>query len=386
MKTMVLYLTFFTICSFAQPTKVELEAALAKYKVQLKELKQRNINEYTLPGVSFFLFGMGNRSKFIYVNGKLKEALTGKIIYQWDVKNELIVPNKYSVLLQLVNGKSVRIYENEKGLYINDESKTTELASGDIKLPEFQNKKYSEILKVLHHEILINILDSKPLPNYFVYHKPWNRDAAIMAMVFKETGNLHLIKKWVMQLDNPFDYNNKGISEADNPGEVLYLLSLFTDKNNPLVISTLDSAQKFIKGNHIEGKTDFGDRFVFQTKWMKYGLKSIGLPDNYEIPLQKEDNYSALFWWDYKDKHIYKGRFNIIDSKDYPYLTWAEDHFYNETNGYVSNQIYPLSWEKNACCANYMPMQLIDPVYSELRLSVPHTWHASEMFLLLNTF
>ena len=37
---------------------------------------------------------------------------------------------------------------------------------------------------------------------------------------------------------------------------------------------------------YLEGKTDYALHPVFQTKWMKYGLKSLGLPDPYTIPKQ----------------------------------------------------------------------------------------------------
>ncbi len=99
----------------------------------------------------------------------------------------------------------------------------------------FKAYKYSEVLKVLHHEILINILDSKPLPNYLVYSNPWRRDAAMMAMCLDSTGNLQLIENWVMSIDDPYDRNNAGETEADNLGQTLYLVSLFSDTTHPVV-------------------------------------------------------------------------------------------------------------------------------------------------------
>ena len=372
-----------SLYSFGQLSKDELDKSLQKYRENLKVLHTRNVNAYDLPDVKFFLFGMGDRTKYIYNNGELKEAMTGKIIYSFAAKTEIIVPNEYTVYLVTTKGESVTIFENENGVFIKNEKTVTPLSESKLSLPSFNEKKFGPILKVLHQEILININEGKPVPNYFVYHRPWNRDAALMAMLLKQTSNLRLIKNWVLSLNNPFDYNNKNISEADNPGEVLYMLSLFTDKNNPLVKSTIDSAKKFINKDHLEGKTDFGDRYVYQTKWMKFGLKSLGIHDNYIIPKLKSDNYSSLFWWDYKDQHVQETKFNVMDSKDYPYLTWAEDHFYGEKNGFVGNRDYPLSWEKNACCANYAPMKHIDTQYVDLRLGAPHTWHAAEMFLLL---
>lgn len=64
-------------------------------------------------------------------------------------------------------------------------------------------------------------------------------------------------------------------------------------------------------------------------------------------------------------------------------LAWAEDHFYGEKRGPLGNRDYPLSWEANASQADYKRMNRISPLYSEQKLSVPHTWHAAEMFLRL---
>jgi hypothetical protein len=44
---------------------------------------------------------------------------------------------------------------------------------------------------------------------------------------------------------------------------------------------------------------------------------------------------------------------------------------------------YPLTWEQHAGETNYAGMNVVAPVYARQRLSVPHTWHAAEMFLYL---
>ena len=38
------------------------------------------------------------------------------------------------------------------------------------------------MLRVLHQELLFNIIGGKPVPNLFVYPKPWYRDGAMVAM------------------------------------------------------------------------------------------------------------------------------------------------------------------------------------------------------------
>jgi hypothetical protein len=203
-----------------------------------------------------------------------------------------------------------------------------------------------------------------------------------MAMVLKQTSNLHLIKDWILSIRDPFDRNNHGISEADNLGQVLYLVSLVSDTSHPVVQTVLDSSKLFTKENYLEGKTDDALHPVFQTKWLKYGLKSLGLPDHYTIPAVY-DSYSSLFWWDYKDQHVSGSRFDEGNSHNYPYLVWAEDHFYGEKRGIVTSQEYPLSWEAHASDANYAALKVLDQGLVSQKLSPAHTWHASEMFLLL---
>jgi len=48
-----------------------------------------------------------------------------------------------------------------------------------------------------------------------------------------------------------------------------------------------------------------------------------------------------------------------------------------------SDQDYPLTWEIQASQADYRGMAAIDPVFVKQKTSVPHTWHAAEVFLYL---
>jgi hypothetical protein len=363
--------------------------ALENYQFQLSTLRNefRSVEQ---PDVKFFLFGMGNRTKMIYQKGQLYSAIDTTIIKKWEIVKELIVPNEYLVQLQLKNGDFVEIKENEKGVYLKQDRNEILLPGTDspIHLPEFDNVRYSEILKVLNHEILINIVYSKPLPNFFVYKKPWYRDGAMMAMCLEKTGNLDLIKSWVLSLSEPYDYNNAGEAEADNLGEALYLLSLFTDKSHPLVLQILQEVKKHEvkspEGIYIRGRSDFHEVPVYQTKWLKFGLAKLGLPDKYIIP-QIQDNYSSLFWWDYKGSYL-SGTIDAYDewkNDKYPYIGWAADNFHGLKRNPLSNRDYPLTWEIEASQANYTGMKIIDQQYADKKCSAPHTWHASEMFLNL---
>ncbi len=370
-------------CGQATAQQPAAERVLQTYRQELDGLRKEHPNRREMPDIQFFLFGMGDRRKMIYKDGILKDALTGGSIRTWKVKRQWIVPSEYLVELETDRNERVRIIENEQGVYVTEAKTKMALAQGKLKLPRFGGNKYAAVLRVLHHEILINIIGGKPVPNFFVYQKPWFRDAALMAMVLKQTGNLHLIRNWILSIRDPFDRNNHGIAEADNPGQVLFLLSLVSDKNNPMVQTVIDSAVQFKKGDYIEGKTDYAAHPVFQTKWLKYGLKSLGLPDPYLIP-KAYDWYSSLFWWDYKSQHVDGAKFEDSNSTNYPYLVWAEDHFYGENRGIVTNRDYPLSWESHASDAHYPGLKNLDERLIQDKLSPPHTWHAAEMFLLLN--
>ena len=252
-------------------------------------------------------------------------------------------------------------------------------------LPDFKQYKYPSILKVLHQEILLNIIDGKPVPNFFTYKTPWRRDGAMMAMCLEITGNISLIKEWALSLSDPYDRNNGGETEADNLGQTLYILSFFTDKNYPLVAKILAETNRVeittLEGKYLRGLTDGHEVPAYQTKWLKFGLKALNLPDDYTIP-QVEDDYSALFWWDYRDS--YKPGTKDADEKDkYPYLGWACDNFHGIKTSPISNRDYPLTWEIEASQADYKGMAMIDEKYVAAKNSSPHTWHASEVFLYL---
>ena len=368
---------------------------LAIYRVNLTKLRQEHPNHRDLPDLHFFLFGMGDRLKLIYRDGRLINALTGNIEEQWNVKEAVIVPSEYLVALELTDSlpgqpRTLQIREDEHGVWVLQPGKRPRLIPGTrhpVVLPRFAGNPYGPVLRVLHQEVLINVINGRPVPNFLVYAKPWYRDATLMAMVLRETGNLALIRDWIMAIRDPFDRNNHGIAEADNPGEVLFLASLVSDKTHPAVGMALDSVKQFRKDNYIIGKTDYAEHPVFQTKWLKYGLKSLGLPDPYVIPKQY-DGYSSLFWWDYTDQHVAGKKFAEKDSDAYPYLVWAEDHFSKqagspEQRGIVGNVDYPLSWEQNASDAHYPGMTVLDKGLVKQKLAFPHTWHAAEMFLLL---
>jgi hypothetical protein len=331
----------------------------------------------------FFLFGMGNRRKLIYRAGKLMDAFTGEVLRRWKVISEAIEPAEYCVCPQTANDREVTILEDEEGVWLMEGEERTPLSLSPLRLPHFEGHPYACDLRLLHHEVLINIVDGKPLPNLFVYRRPWLRDAAMMAMVLEKTGNVGLLEGWVMRLCDPFDRNNNGIPEPDNLGQALYLVSLFADASHPLVAKVLAAVPEFQRGRHICGLTDFAEHPVYQTKWLKYGLQRLGLPDPFVIP-EVPDSYSALFWMAYRDAHVLCPKFSPEMAARYPYLAWAEAHFYGDDPPmHLKGDNYPLSWEAQASQADYEGMRILGDEWVTNRTAVPHAWHAAEMFLYL---
>lgn len=377
----------FIMGSCGKPTSGPDISSLEKYRTQLSALRSQ-FREYELPEASFFPFGMGNREKLLYKNGSLISVHDQKTLYQWDVKEEIIIPNDYTVFISTTDNKKVFIYEDEKGVFIEINGRKKALSQeSSLVLNTFEGHPFSEVLKVLNHEILINIDNGLPLPNFFVYSKPWRRDAAMMAMCLEIAGNLDLIKKWVMGLDEVYDLNNKsdgGLEyEVDNLGQTLYLISLFSDDSHPLVPIILEEAkhwERIHKGKlYLHGRTDFSEMPVYQTKWMKYGLKLLGLPDPYEIP-DIDCQYSSLFWWDFQDIHQ-----PLEDWRNdfYPYIGWARDHFHGLKQSPISAVDYPLTWEIEASQANYEGIRIVSDNYANGKCAAPHTWHTAEIFLYL---
>ncbi|MGH7179672.1 MAG: hypothetical protein ACREJC_20015, partial [Tepidisphaeraceae bacterium] len=303
-------------------------------------------------------------------------------VRQWNIKSDVIEPSEYRVSIVTVSNAAVRIVEDERGVWIEDGQRRDALAKHPLRLPRFEGHPDAALLRQLHHEVLINIVDGKPVPNLFVYERPWYRDAASMCMVLRETGNLDEVREWTMNLSEPFD-RNAHTTESDNIGQALYMISLVSDQSHPLVPRLLEAAKSMTKDGHLTGTTDGVPRPGYQTKWLKFGLRSLGLADTSTVPVDP-GNYSALTWWMDKDSAAVGPRFTVSQQLAYPYLLWAEAHFYGDPPPTpLDRQRYPLSYEAAAKGAYYPRMKVVSPLFERARVSVPHGWAASEMFLYL---
>jgi hypothetical protein len=85
-----------------------------------------------IPHHPFFLFGMGNRRKFLYKAGTLYDALTGEILRSWSPMHEQIVPHEYAVKWQTRDGRLYSIREDETGVYLKVEGTQTYLTDSPI--------------------------------------------------------------------------------------------------------------------------------------------------------------------------------------------------------------------------------------------------------------
>ena len=359
---------------------------LASYRAELERFRNDFGGSHDLPDEHFFLFGLGLRTKLIYRSGALIDAQSGVVVHRWDVVEEVIVPPDYAVHLRTRASDVVGILEDEHGVWIEERGQRTIVpgTTQPVRLPDFKAQLYSQVLRVLHQELLVNVTTNGPVPNVFVYGKPWYRDGAMMALAFKRTGNLDCIRDWVLGLREPYDRNNGGETEADNLGQALFLVSLASDTNHPLVAKVLAEIPKLERQRDglkfIQGRSDFSEHPAYQTKWLKLGLRALGLPDDYTVP-RVADGYSALFWMDFKDNYV-AGK-DSDDRGNYPYLGWACDHFHGAKKSPIGNRDYPLTWEARASQAHYEGIQRMSDEYARLKLSAPHTWHAAEVFLYL---
>jgi hypothetical protein len=378
---------------------------------------------------------MGHRRKLLYTSGFLYDALTGELLRHWADPIEEWEPEEYRLTLES-RGLGATLWEDEEALWLMDHSSLLRLSAAPVSLPRFEGHPQAALLRRLHHELLVNLVPigpsgaHGPVPNLLVYRQPWYRDAAMVLMVLAETGNLGLVADWVRGLTEPFDRNNAGHAEPDNLGQLLYMIGLVSESRGtpdtetasgltvgPLIPVILQKAERCRRGNHLVGLTDGAEHPVYQTKWLKYGLRALGLADDWEIP-QVYDPYSALFWMDYRDQHVPGPPFSQQAADRYPYLTWAEAHFHALALDVcragtcapprlpscragtcappsrcapptcappqsLDPHQFPLTWEAHASEADYAGMRLAGPEYEAERLCVPHTWHAAEMWLYL---
>ena len=342
------------------------------------------------PEKQFYIFGMGNREKFIYKEGgSLINFSTNEVVYSFDVKREKFLYDRYMVVIWTNDGKTYLIKENSYGAYLSDisgedEKRILVLCESDyINLPDFEDYEHPEQLRILHQEILVSFLGDLPVPNIYTYKKPWYRDSAMMALVLERTKNLHLLRPWALSVKSLYDKNNKGNCEPDNLGQLAFVLSFFVDKNYPLIAEIYNEAERITENGLLTGLTDYGHHEIYSTLWLKYAFDKLGIrADFFKIPMEF-DRYARMFWMDKSEVETdtpFKNEYDVL----YPYLSWATYHFNgDEINNDLLKIKYPMSWEIKASEANYDLIAPLSEEYAKNKCSAPHSWHAAEMFMYL---
>jgi hypothetical protein len=328
----------------------------------------------------FFIFGPGPRRKYIYRGGQLIDARGRGCVRSWDVAAERFEPAEYRVSLTLRSGREVVIQCDEQGLWIVEDQQRGLVSHAALRLPRFEDRPCAPLLRILHHDILVNIVDGVPLPNLLAHRRPSLRHAALMAMVLKETGNLDLLRPWILGLRDPFAGAERS---PDNLGQALYLASLVSDRAHPVVEAVLRAIPQFRRNNHLGGATDGAEHPVYQTKWLKFGLRALGLDDPYVIPTEP-DSYADTFWMGFRDQSVRGPGLSVRERELHPHLHWAEAHYYAwAPPGLPSAEAYPITWDAHDPAADPAGLELLGPEFVAQRHAAPHAGHAAEMFLYL---
>ena len=365
------------------------------YEVQHAELCQK-YKSFNAHAPRFFLFGMGNRDKFVYKDHQLISIDNDSVVFQaGNVIKDSIMPADYCVQIETQMG-NIQIVEDEENIWLVKGNTKQALSSKQcsLKLPDFHQFKYGKILRVLHHELLFNITNSRIYPNIFVYKAPFYRDAFMAVLCLEKTGNTHLVEPWIIAIDSIYDMQNRE-PEADNLGELLYMLSFIPTDSNVVFRNKLmnEIEKQTIQHNqfkYIKGHTDGAENAEYQTQILKLALQKNHIEDHYtKAPKEEVGGYYDLCWFTQGCDHTrsikqwYKDlRFNYKDSP-FPYLQWARSHYYNNNNAAFNNQQYPLSWEKRGGSAHFEGMRIVSEKATESRICYPHVWTAAEMFLKL---
>jgi hypothetical protein len=137
--TSLLYLLGINYSHAQLYTQPKAEKALQTYR-ELLGFRKEHPKSVIFPMLSFSFFGMGNRPKMFYKDGRIISLSDKRVIRRWKVKSALIVPSEYLVHLELQDGRAVDIQEDETGIYVYENSLQIILAESPITLPTFSDK------------------------------------------------------------------------------------------------------------------------------------------------------------------------------------------------------------------------------------------------------
>lgn len=352
-------------------------------------MEEKTFPRECAPG--FQLFGIGDRPKYVFSDGTLRRLDNGTVVHAWAHGNEASLhPDLLSVR---IGGEPV-VWEDGEALWWRDGGAPVRLAASSepVNLPSFAGHPHAPALRTLLAEILFSIDGGLPLPNPLVYRTPWRRDGAMMAMALEATGNLHLVAGWVRSLDDPFDRNNGGREEPDNIGQTLWLLGRCGFGDGHVVRHLVEEAKRRLgPDGALAGTVDGRRHAVYAACWLRLGLEACGLDASW-VPVPDEyDDYGPLFWMRPEWVGPKASATTVEYDRRYPYLWWAKAHFHilKDPTGFAGKVLIPspapgrpMSWESDASEADYEGIARLSPSWAATRFAAPHTWHASEMFLL----
>ena len=331
----------------------------------------------------FFIFGMGLREKYLFIKDETNEKY--KLIKysdEQDILNNLTLKSidyeNYIVYAEDEQDNKISIYENEDGIYVYNGIENSVLDNSiKINIPIFENYKHKKQLRILFNEVMINVTKEGSKPNFIAYKNSWYRDSAIIAMVLNETNNINQIEDWISKIDKIYDMQN-GCKEPDNLGQVLFLMSFIENKNESIIKDVLEEAENIkAEGGYLNGITDGTYHPIYQTKWLIYGLKALGLDyEEWKIP-NVYDDYESLLWFEKAEQNK-----SIENSDRWPYLFFARLHYAGIPISFEENT-YPISSEYCPSKADFKEMSVISEEFTKSKLIVPHAWSAAEMFLYL---
>ena len=347
----------------------------------------------------FLLFGFGpRRRKLVYAGGRLLDAFTLEPALDLGrVRDAEIDAAARTVRLDSADGPDLLV-EDGTGVHAVRGGVRTTLTAGDpVNLPDFAGRPHAALLRRMHADVLLCCTAFGPVPNPWVYPRPWYRDAAMSALVLRETGNPHLLRDWILGLSKPYDRNNAGDAEPDNLGQALFLLSLVPAAEgggaaHPLAAAVLREADaRRGADGALRGRVDGHERAVYPTKWLKFGLRALGLDDSaWRIPAEADD-YADLFWMDFRDEPVVFSRDHASGNalERYPYLAWAQAHFRGAP---PPEDPATLAFSREACAsearydrvAALAAAGVVPAEHVAARLATPHAWHAAEVFLHLS--
>lgn len=183
--------------STINPRWEALEEANEEYNSELNELWGGQISQVSnAPSVKFMLFGMGNRPKFVYQDGAIRELTTRRIVKRWHTSYTMVVPCQSTVATHTFDNYFVFVWEDESGIHYEENGKTFDLydAHDALDLPDFSSYTYPFVMQELLREILINIDERQPFTNLLVDAAPRADDVRIIEEALWKTGQSSLIE------------------------------------------------------------------------------------------------------------------------------------------------------------------------------------------------